>query len=129
VKGETTFADLLQTYGVNAASVPADATEKQLDDLLQATKRALAAAGPRLVVTAAGEKDLFDRSLEWEKAPRWPNVSVEIRAGPITQQEERGQTLGKSIVFPRLSYGGLTPLIAFPSGRKSASQSANQCLS
>jgi hypothetical protein len=113
VKGETTFADLLQAYDVNAPSVPADATAQQLDDLLQATKRALAAAGPRLVVTAAGEKDLFDLSLEWERAPRWPNAAVEIRAWPITQQAERGQTLGKSIVFPRLSYRGLTPLMAF----------------
>ena len=113
VKGETTFADLLQTYDVNAATVPADATEKQLDDLLQATKRALATAGPRLVVTASGEKDLFDLSLEWEKAPRWTNASVEIRAWPITQQPERSQTLGKPVVFSRLSYGGLTPLMAF----------------
>ena len=113
VKGETNFADLLKTYDVNAPSVPADATAQQLDDLLQATKRALAAAGPRLVVTPAGEKDLFDLSLEWERAPRWPNATVEIRAWPITQQAERGQTLGKSIVFSRLSYGGLTPLIAF----------------
>ena len=46
VKGETNFADLLQPYDVNAPSVPADATAQQLDDLLQATKRALAAAGP-----------------------------------------------------------------------------------
>jgi len=76
-------------------------------------KRALAAAGPRLVVTAAGEKDLFDLSLEWESVPHWPKASVELRAWPITQQVERGQTLGKSIVFPRLSYRGLTPLIAF----------------
>ena len=93
--------------------MPADATAQKLDDLLQALKRALAAAGPRLVVTAAGEKDLFDLSLEWERPPRWPKATVEIRAWPITQQAERGQTFGKSIVFPRLSYGGLTPLIAF----------------
>jgi hypothetical protein len=113
VKGETTFADMLQKYDVNATSVPADATEKQLDELLQATKRSLAAAGPRLVVTPANEKDLFDLSLEWEKAPRWTNASVEIRAWPITQQAERSQALGKPVVFSRLSYGGLTPLMAF----------------
>lgn len=113
IKGETTFSDMLQTYDVNAATVPADAREKQLDDLLQATKQALAAAGPRLVVTAAGEKDLFDLSLEWERTARWPNETVEIRAWPITQQEERGQVIRKSIVFPRLSYEGLTPLMAF----------------
>jgi hypothetical protein len=113
VKGETSFADMLQTYDVNAVSVPSDATAQKLDDLLQAAKRALAAACPRLVVTAAGEKDLFDMSLEWERVPRWPNGTVEIRAWPITQQAERGQTVGKSNVFPRLSYGGLTPLMAF----------------
>ena len=54
VKGETSFADMLQTYDVNVASMPTDATAQKLDDLLQATKRALATAGPRLVVRAAG---------------------------------------------------------------------------
>ncbi|MGA3314836.1 MAG: phospholipase D family protein [Candidatus Korobacteraceae bacterium] len=113
VKGETNFADLLKAYDVNAPSVPADTTAQKLDGLLQAMKRAIAAGGPRLVVTAADEKDLFDMRLEWEKPPRWPKAAVEMRAWPITQQAERGQALGKSIVFPRLSYGGLTPLIAF----------------
>jgi hypothetical protein len=113
VKGETNFADLLQAYDVNSPCVPADATAQQLDDLLQATTRALVAAGPRLAVTAAGEEDLFDVGLECEREPRWPDKKVEIRAWPITQQEERGQTFNKSIVFSRLSYRGLTPLIAF----------------
>jgi hypothetical protein len=112
-KGETNFADLLQAYDVNAPSVPADATAQKLDDLLQAMKQALAAAGPRLVVTSSGEQDLFDLNLEWERAPRWPDGKAEIRAWPITQPAERGQPFGKSISFPRLSYGGLTPLIAF----------------
>jgi hypothetical protein len=113
VKGETNFADLLKAYDVNAPSVPADAAGQQLDDLLQAVKRAIAAAGPRLLVTATEEKDLFDMRLEWESAPRWPKGSVEMRAWPISQQAERGQPLAKSIVFARLSYLGLTPLIAF----------------
>ena len=55
-KGETNFADLLKSYDVNAPSVPVDATAQQLDDLLQAVKRAIAAAGPRLVVTALAGK-------------------------------------------------------------------------
>lgn len=113
VKGETNFADLLKEYDRNAAPVPADATAQQLDDLIHATKRALAAAGPRLVVTPASETDSFDVSMEWTRAPRWPHATVEIRAWPITQQAERAQTLDKSMAFPRLSYGGLTPLIAF----------------
>ncbi|MDP1769037.1 MAG: phospholipase D family protein [Nitrospirota bacterium] len=113
VKGETNFADLLKAYDRNAAPVPADATAQKLDDLLHATKRALATAGPRLVVTPASEIDSFDMSMEWTRAPHWPHTAVEIRAWPITQQAERAQTLNKSMVFPRLSYGGLTPLIAF----------------
>jgi hypothetical protein len=113
VKGETTFADLLKEYDRNAAPVPADATAQKLDDLIHATKRALAAAGPRLVVTAAGETESFDLSMEWTRAPRLPNSTVKIRAWPITQQAERAQILDKSIVFSRLSYAGLTPLMAF----------------
>ena len=113
VKGETNFADLLQPYDVSAPSVPVDATARRLDDLLHAAKQALAAAGPRLVVTAAGETDLFDLSLEWARTPCWPKEKVEIRAWPITQQAERAQTLNNGIVFSRLSHAGLTPLIAF----------------
>lgn len=113
VKGETTFADLLKEYDRNAAPVPADATARQLDDLLHATKRALATAGPRLVVTPAGGADSFDMSMEWTRPPLLQNTTVEIWAWPITQQAERAQALDKSIVFSRLSYEGLTPLIAF----------------
>jgi hypothetical protein len=36
-----------------------------------------------------------------------------MRAWPITLPAERGQPFGQSISFRRLSYGGLTPLIAF----------------
>jgi hypothetical protein len=112
-KGETNFADMLQAYDVSAPSVPADATTQKLDDLLQAMKQALAAAGPRLVVRSAGEKDMFDLTLEWERPPRWPDAKTQIRAWPITQPAERGELFDQSILFPRLSYGGLTPLIAF----------------
>jgi hypothetical protein len=112
-KGETNFADLLQAYDVDAPSVPTDATAQKLDDLIQAMKQALAAAGPRLIVTSAGEKDLFDLNLKWERAPRWPDAKAEMRAWPITLPAERGQPFGQSISFRRLSYGGLTPLIAF----------------
>ncbi|HEY1613202.1 MAG TPA: phospholipase D family protein [Rhizomicrobium sp.] len=113
VKGETNFADLLKEYDRSAPPVPADATAQQLDDLIHATKRALAAAGLRLIVKPASETDSFDVTMEWARAPRWPHPTVEVRAWPITQQVERAQTLDKSIVFLRLSYGGLTPLIAF----------------
>ena len=36
-----------------------------------------------------------------------------MRAWPISQQAERGEPVANSIVFTRLSYLGLTPLIAF----------------
>ncbi len=113
VKGETNFADLLKEYDISVLPMPADATAEQLDDLLHATKRALAAAGLWLVVAPASEIDSFDVTMEWARAPRWPHPTVEVRAWPITLQAERAQTLDKSMVFSRLSYGGLTPLIAF----------------
>lgn len=113
VKGETTFADLLKEYDRNATPVPADTTTQQLDDLIHATKRALAAAGPRLIVTNSSETESFDLTMEWTRTPRWPKGTVEIRAWPITQQADRAQTLNKAVVFSRLSYAGLTPLMAF----------------
>jgi hypothetical protein len=113
VKGETTFADLLQTYDLSAPAIPVDKLERELDNLIQAVKRAVAAAGPRLVVTSAGETDLFDLTLQWTRAPKWPVGTFELRAWPITQHAERGQLLGESITFTRLSCAGLTPLIAF----------------
>jgi hypothetical protein len=113
VKGETTFADLLQTFDLEAPPVPVNETERQLDHLIQAVKRAIAAAEPRLVVAPASAKDLFDLNMEWQRDPRLPEGSFDVRAWPITQHAERGQLIGTSIKFPRLSYAGLTPLIAF----------------
>jgi hypothetical protein len=112
-KGETNFSDLLQPYDVNAEQAPSDEASRRLDELFQATKRALAAARPRLVVMVAGEPDSFDLSLEWGRTPRWPHATVEIRAWPITQQRARAQALSKPVVFSKLSCAGLTPLIAF----------------
>jgi hypothetical protein len=113
VNGETNFADLLHKYDLTIESLPTDPTACHLDELLQATKRAIAAAGPKLIITPAGEKDLFDARFAWERPPRWPKGSIEIRVWPITQQEARGQVLDNEVVFPRLSYEGLTPLVAF----------------
>lgn len=113
VKGETNFADLLQPYDANTASTPIDLTAQKLDDLFQAAKRAVAAAGPHLVVTPADEPDTFDMSLEWAKALRLPDAIVDLLAWPISQLANRALPLGSPVVFPRLSYTGLTPLIAF----------------
>lgn len=113
VKGETNFADLLQKYDPDIESPPTDPTVRQLDELFQATKRALAEARPRLVVTSAGESELFDVRLVFSRTPRWPRGDVTVRAWPITQHAERAQDLGADIVFRRLSHEGLTPLLAF----------------
>jgi hypothetical protein len=112
VKGETTFADLLKEYDRNSPHVEADTTAQQLDDLILATKRALAAADPRLVVTAASEAESFDMHMEWTREPRWP-PEVDVKVWPISQHADRAQPLGKAVVFARLSHAGLTPLMAF----------------
>jgi hypothetical protein len=53
-------------------------------------------------------------TLECASAPNWPDSTIEVRAWPITQQAERAQAVNKEPVkFPRLSFAGLTPLIAF----------------
>jgi hypothetical protein len=112
-KGETNFADLLQPYDPNVTPIPTDAVAQQLDELLQSTKRLIAAACPRLVVTPAKDPDSFNMSLEWGQSPRWPHPSIQVRAWPITQQVGRAQVIEKPVVFSPLSYGGLTPLTAF----------------
>jgi hypothetical protein len=115
VKGETTFADLLKTYDVNVPPVPVDTAAQQLDDLIFDTKRALAGAGLHLTCAAiAGAPDLFDLTLGCKRSLRWPDKSIEVKAWPITQQADRGQSLsGQPITFARLSFAGLTPLTAF----------------
>lgn len=113
VKGETNFADLLQDYDVNIESAPTDPSARRLDELFQATKYAIATARPRLTVKPAGETDLFDLTLNWTRPPRLPQPDIKICVWPITQHEDRAQMLGKATVFPRLSFEGLTPLIAF----------------
>jgi hypothetical protein len=113
VKGETNFADLFQSYDLSAPSLRPNQTAKQLDQLICNAKKALAAASPKLIVKSSVDADLFDLCLAWKKAPYLPDPGVTARAWPITQPAERAQTLGKAIVFPRLSHAGLTSLIAF----------------
>ena len=113
VKGETLFADLLQEYDPKLEATPPDPAAKQLDALFQAAKRALADASPRLIVTQADESDLFDVTLKCARPPVWPPGKLNVSAWPITQSAERSQSLGDCVAFTRLSYEGLTPLIAF----------------
>lgn len=113
VKGETNFGDLLEKYDPTIELAPTDQTTRQLDELFQAVKREIATAGPKLAVVRTDGNDLFDMTLSWRRALQWPNGNIDIRAWPITQQAGRGQTLSESLVFPRLSYEGLTPLFAF----------------
>jgi hypothetical protein len=114
IKGETTFADLLQRYDVTVPSAPVDPAIRQIDDLLFASKQVIVAARPRLAVAPAGEADLFNLRLEFARPLGSPDPRVKMSAWPITQPSERAQEIdGKPVSFPRLSYAGLTPLIAF----------------
>ena len=97
VEGETTFADLLRekTTGTQYPWRTIRGSQ-QLDLLIHATKRALTAAGPRLVVTKAGDTESFDLTMVWTCALRWPKGTFEIRAWPITQQADRAKELSNS---------------------------------
>jgi hypothetical protein len=111
-KGAMNFADLLQNFDPTGTPTEVDELGRQLDELLQATKRELAAGGPRLLVSPAGDAELFDLTLKWERYPAFSR-GVEVDAWPITQHAERGQVVAELIVFQRLSHEGLTPLVAF----------------
>lgn len=113
VTGETNFADLLKPYDVDTAPSPANLAERRLDQLIQASKRSLADALPRVIVMPAGEDELFDLSLAWTRPLRLPDGDLEVRTWPITQQAERAVAVKDSVVFRRVSYEGLTPLFAF----------------
>jgi len=113
VKGETSFADLLQKYDINLPPSPSNPAEKLLDQLFQSVKRALAEGDPRVHVTPNGDPDLFDLNLTWSRPLRLPTGQFEIRAWPITQHAERSLPLDGQITFRRVSYEGLTPLFAF----------------
>jgi len=112
-KGEAKFSDLLQVYDLKIAAPVQDPNLRRIDELLLATKRAIATAGPLLRVTATEETDLFDLTLQWSRPPRWPKGQIKVEFWPITQPAERALPLTDILVFPRLSYAGLTPLIAF----------------
>lgn len=113
VKGETNFADLLQTYDLNLPPSPADPAARLLDDLCAAVKRAVATAAPRLTVTSASEPELYDLTLSWARPPRQPEGAFELRVWPITLPANRAQVSGERVVFSRLSCEGLTPWMAF----------------
>lgn len=113
--GETKFVDLLQTYEPGDTAAPPDLVGQQLDDLLHATKRSLAAAGAHLTVTAAESADVFDLLLEFRHQVRWPAKDIQARVWPISLPNNAGKNLSTetSLRFERLSYTALTPMFAF----------------
>lgn len=111
--GETKFADLLQPYDVNKVPERSDGIERQFDELFQQIKRTLAAALPKLEVTACSEAELFNLTLEWTHRPVWPKGNQKLIAWPITLPTARAVAVEAPITFTRLSYTGLTPLMAF----------------
>jgi hypothetical protein len=112
VKGETSFADLLQPFRADELET-VDPAERQLDHLLLAAKKAIAASRPKLVVRLTEEKDIFDVSLELTRPLVLGNGITEVIAWPISQQISRALPVGKQTIFARLSFAGLTPLTAF----------------
>jgi len=112
-KGETNVADLLQPYNVETPCQPTDLTQRQLDDLFQVAKRAIAAARPRLLVTSGEEGETFNVSLEWARKLKIPDAVVDIRAWPISQRANRALPIERPAVFKTFSYAGLTPFVAF----------------
>jgi hypothetical protein len=110
---ETNFSDLLQQFRTDDLKTEVDATTRQLDHLLLAAKKAIAASRPKLVVTATEEKDIFDVSLELTRPLALSKGIAEAVAWPISQQTSRALPLSKQVTFSRLSFAGLTPLTAF----------------
>jgi hypothetical protein len=113
VQGETRFADLLHDFDTTIESQPPDPAARRLDEIFQTVKCSIAKASPALNVTASSENGLFDLKLTWGRPPQWPREVQAVSAWPITQHSERAQLCNTTIVFPRLSYAGLTALIAF----------------
>ena len=113
VNGETSFADLLEQFRPGELVAEVDPAERQLDHLLLAAKKAIAASRPKLVVKSTEEKDIFDVSLELTRSLVLASGITEVVAWPISQQISRALPLSKQAVFARLSFAGLTPLIAF----------------
>ena len=113
--GETKFVDLLQTYEPTDTAAPVDAVGQQLDQLLYATKRALAASGGHLTVSAGETADVFDVLLEFRRAVQWPAKDIHARVWPISLPSAAAKSLSTqtSLRFDRISYTGLTPLFAF----------------
>ncbi len=118
-KGETRFADLLQDFSLDLPTQPADDSLKALDRIIQLTKRAIAAAKPQLAVVPGDAPGLFDVRFEWQRTPLWPAEIYEVYAWPITQPQERALRAEANFTLSRVSYEGLTPLLAFSVKAKS----------
>lgn len=110
---ETSFSDLLQPFRTDELITEVDATARQLDHLLLAAKKAIAASRPKLVVTSTDEKDIFDVRLELTRSLALSEGITEVIAWPISQQASRALPVSKQVTFSRLSFAGLTPLTAF----------------
>jgi hypothetical protein len=105
--GETKFVDLLQTYEPSDTAIPVDLVGQQLDNLLHATKRSLAAAGAHLTVSAAETGEVFDLLLEFRCPVRWPAENIQARVWPISLPSNAGKTLATE--QRSASSGYLTP--------------------
>lgn len=124
INGETSFADLLQSFQLDELEALTDPVQRQLDHLLLRAKKAVAASHPKLVATSMGD-DAFDLALELTGSLALDASITEIVAWPISQLPTRAIPLVKKIVFSRLSFAGLTPLIAFKVSAQAGGKTAD----
>jgi hypothetical protein len=124
INGETSFADLLQPFRVDELEIHVDPAQRQLDRLLLAAKKAIAASRPKLVVISTGESEAYDLSLELSRSLVLDASITEVVAWPISQLASRALPLVKKTVFSRISFAGLTPLIAFRVAAQVAGETA-----
>ena len=118
VTNETRFSDMLQKFSPGAESPHVDQSKKQLEKFLERAKRALVDSRPSLTVSATDTTDIFDMRLRCARLQILPAAEfqvqdVEVRVWPITQRPDRAEVFSNDVAFVRLSYDGLTPLIAF----------------
>jgi len=110
-RGETLFADLLQSYDPWKPGAPGDPALRRLERMVQDAKRELAEGRGRVVVTRAATQERFDLSIQWKRAPELPG-NVEVRIWPITLAFDRALELRKDLRFAAVSFEALTPWIA-----------------
>jgi hypothetical protein len=118
LEGETSFGDLLQDFTLGDQMNPPDPTQERLDRLVEATRRALAKASLKAVVTLNENMQSYRMQLRVAAGgvldlPTgittgcWPVTLNEASALPVTADKE------SFVEFSNLSFEALTSFLAF----------------